>query len=56
MDKYDVYYVTDRPKLLRSGLTEQQMDELWKELSWVQKLHIDVKKVPEKEIGDRDER
>ena len=55
METYDVYYIADKPKLMKRGLTKEQMDKLWSELKWWEKLHLDIKKTPTKE-ENRDER
>lgn len=43
MKIYDVYHRTTPPRLIRKGLTEQQMDLLWSELKWWQKTRVIIK-------------
>lgn len=52
MKLYDVYRKTRPPKLLRKGLTEEQMDTLWAELKWWQKNMIIIKarEIKEQEV------
>ena len=43
MKVYDLYYITDKPKFFRGGLTEEQMDKFWNSLSFWQKSQIQIK-------------
>ena len=41
MKVYDVFYKDSRPlKLIRSGLTEQQMDKFWANAKWWEKQAV----------------
>lgn len=53
MKLYDVYYKGTPPRLIRKGLTDKQMDVLWKELKWWEKSMIDV--VEEKTVEEPEE-
>lgn len=49
---YDVYYSKVKPtRLMRKGLTKEQIDKMWSELKWWEKLAIDVK---ERRIREED--
>ena len=56
MKVYDLYYVTDRPKFFRGGLTEEQMDKFWNSLPFWQKAHIQIVEREIQKNDDRDER
>lgn len=43
MKVYDIFFKADTPRLMREGLTEEQVDELWANLKWWQKDSIDIK-------------
>lgn len=43
MKVYDVYFKADTPRLMREGLTEEQMDQLWEAIEWWQKDSIEVR-------------
>lgn len=41
MKVYDVFYKESKPlKLIRSGLTEQQMDKFWANAKWWEKQAV----------------
>lgn len=43
MKVYDVFYKESRPlKLIRGGLTEQQMNEFWANAKWWEKQAITI--------------
>ena len=43
MKVYDVYFKADTPRLMREGLTEEQMDQLWEAIEGWQKDSIEVR-------------
>lgn len=43
MTVYDVYFKASTPKLMRSGLTEQQVDEFWNSIKWWERQTIEIR-------------
>lgn len=59
MKRYNVYFnPSGTPRLMRSGLTEEQMDKFWNSLKFWQKQSLKVEEVDDKQItrGDDYER
>ena len=52
---YDVYYSKVKPtRLMRKGLTKEQIDRLWSELKWWEKVAIDVKERRVEEVSKQE--
>lgn len=50
MKVYDIFFRADTPRLMRKGLTEEQVDKFWASLKWWQKDAIDIKERETKEL------
>lgn len=53
MKVYDLFFRADTPRLMKKGLTEEQVDKFWNSLEWWKRDSIDIK---EREIPDKDDR
>lgn len=49
VEKYDIYYMTDRKRLLRGNVSKEDTIKFLNSLTYAEKTHIHIVEVPERE-------
>ena len=53
MEKFNIYYRTDRPRLLKENITKEDAIKFLKTLTAAEKSHLLIEEIKEKEEEER---